>query len=208
MSIGYKASINGKCRNIVYEVGKTYTFKGEMKLEKRGFHFCEEMGSLLNFYPIGKNTKVFEIEVLGDVINDGINNVTNKFKVLREIENHLVVNSRNGVYKYDYNENLVEQFESGHSRIYKYDDNGNLIEKFDTWNNVVSWLKYKFDDNNNVIEGMNSGGDWIKYRYNDRHHLIGGASSALYWFKYECDEKGNVISYEDHNDIRYSIEIE
>jgi len=36
----YKATKNLKCQTITYEVGKTYTFKCELKMCEQGFHYC------------------------------------------------------------------------------------------------------------------------------------------------------------------------
>ena len=61
--IAYKASCSGRCKDLNYEVGKTYTFKGELIICKNGFHFCNDFDSLLEYYPMKKDLKIFEIEV-------------------------------------------------------------------------------------------------------------------------------------------------
>ena len=83
----YKASYNGKCQFLNYEVGKTYTYKGKIKICSTGFHFCNDFDSLLEYYPLEKDKKltIFEIEVLGEVITEGNKSVTNSLKVIRKI---------------------------------------------------------------------------------------------------------------------------
>jgi len=50
--IGYKGfDRNFQCRGFQYEVGKTFTFDGKIKVCKRGFHFQTDPVSVLNFYP-------------------------------------------------------------------------------------------------------------------------------------------------------------
>jgi hypothetical protein len=53
---GYKATYNGKCLNIVCEIGKTYTFNGNLMMHEQGFNFCKNLHT-----SIGMNTMEKEI---------------------------------------------------------------------------------------------------------------------------------------------------
>ena len=135
----YKASYNGKCINLTYKVGKTYTLKGQLEICKTGFHFCNDFDSLLEYYPLEKDKKltIFEIEVLGEVITEGNKSVTNSLKVIRKIP--------------------LSEFKKG-LKYKKLDKNNNLIHYKD-FNGYEYWNKY--DKNNNVIHYKNSyGNEW------------------------------------------------
>jgi len=106
--IAYKATTNGKCINIIYEVGNTYTFNGKLKMCKSGFHFHKDLYDIYNYYPNDKETRIFEIEVLGKVITKDDKSVTNKFKVLKEISLNGMTLEKAGYKKvYDENNNLI-----------------------------------------------------------------------------------------------------
>jgi len=69
---GYKASYNGKCIYLTYEVGKIYTFNGELEICERGFHFCKELKDVFDYYQNREENDliIFEIEALGEVVNE------------------------------------------------------------------------------------------------------------------------------------------
>jgi len=46
----YKATYNMTCRDVKYEVGKTYTYNGELIMCEKGFHFCKKAIDTLNYY--------------------------------------------------------------------------------------------------------------------------------------------------------------
>ena len=83
---GYKASYNGKCKILTYEVGKTYAFNGTLKMCSQGFHFCKELKNVFNYYDRNNNLVVFEVEALGEVINENDKSVTDKIKIIRIID--------------------------------------------------------------------------------------------------------------------------
>ena len=86
--IAYKASYNGKCINITYEVGKTYTLKGKIKMCNSGFHFCIDPKDVLMYYTYRKEKDlvIFEIEVdHNNYLIETDKCVTNSFKVIRQI---------------------------------------------------------------------------------------------------------------------------
>jgi PPE-repeat protein len=83
---GYKAFDKDlKCRDYQFKVGDIYTHKGEFKLCETGFHFCLKPADVFNYYSFAPETRVCEIEALGDVAGEGDKRVTNKIKILREI---------------------------------------------------------------------------------------------------------------------------
>ena len=60
--IGYKATdANMQCRGFQFELGKTYTHTGDLKLCNSGFHFCEQPSGVWEYYK-ATGTRVFKVE--------------------------------------------------------------------------------------------------------------------------------------------------
>ena len=191
--IDYKGTTNLKCINITYEVGKTYTFHGELIKCKQGFHFCEKLENVHEFYPLfDKDTIVLKIEVLGKVIDiDRDKSLTNKFKVLGIID-------KSEYHKYSDNiyENKIRLEDSGgYWRTFEYDENNNKIRHEYS---SGFWEKYKYDKNNNKIYHEESSGYWQKYKYDQNHNIIDHKYSTGEWYKRKYDQNNNLIEYEDH----------
>ena len=85
---GYKAfHKNLTCANeFQYEIGKTYTHKGDIEPCRSGFHFCKSIAECYNFYETTEETRICKVEILGDVkTDDEVKYVTNKIKIIEEI---------------------------------------------------------------------------------------------------------------------------
>ena len=160
----YKATYNGKCKDITYEVGKTYTLThGDLEMCKRGFHFCKNIVDLIEWYyfikddKYNEDIKVFKIEVLGDIIEDSDKCISNKIKIVKELKREEILNGIKSIYKFDENNNKIwEKYSDESIAEYKYDENNNLI--FDKYLNgdIYEW-EYKEDEivkkkNDEVIE--------------------------------------------------------
>ena len=78
----YKATHNLKCRNQTYVIGETYT-SDKLKICESGFHFCNRMQDVLNYYEFSNDFVLIEVEILGDTQFEDNKGVTNKMKVLR-----------------------------------------------------------------------------------------------------------------------------
>ena len=153
----YKATDNMKCKELTYEVGKTYTFKGKLILCEQGFHVCRAPKDTLNYYDYNKNFKLLEVEILGEVIESNNKLVTNKLKVLRVVPEREMLKLLNIKVKYDKNNNLIYYKSSdNYKEWYKYDENNNIIHYRDS-NGDEYWKEY--DENNNLIFYKNSNGD-------------------------------------------------
>ena len=106
----YKATINGKCKTITFEEGKTYTFNGKLEMCSQGFHFCKNPKDTLQWYDYSKNFQLMEIEVLGVIIDSDNKSLTNKFKVLRFFTQSEMFGLLNIESKYDEKGNLIYPF--------------------------------------------------------------------------------------------------
>ncbi|MFW5804244.1 MAG: DUF7666 domain-containing protein [bacterium] len=226
--IAYKGTKNQKCINLTYEVGKTYTFTGELEIWKRGFHFCKEFINTSEDYSFSdKDTQILEIEVLGEIIDEYDLSVTNKFKVLRIIPRSEWSKITDAKLKFDENGDLIYLENSNKFwKKYKYDKNNNEIYfehsdgfwtkyKYDKSNNLIYcensdlyWEKYKYDKNNNLIYKEIPSGFWEKYEYDKNNNLIYHEDSLGLWEKYQYNQNNNVIDYENSYKTKYSIIIE
>ena len=85
----YKAfDKNLQCRGMQYEVGKEYTFDGEPIPCQQGFHYCKSIADCYNFYDMSEDTRICEVEPLGDIATDDeVKYCTNKIRIIAEIEN-------------------------------------------------------------------------------------------------------------------------
>ena len=82
----YKAFNNDlTCRGMQYEIGKEYVFDGKPIPCKQGFHFCETIADCYEFYPMSDDTRICEVEAVGDIAEEGVKRVTNKIRILAEI---------------------------------------------------------------------------------------------------------------------------
>lgn len=72
-----------------YEVGKEYKMDNTPVICSQGFHYCKSMVDCYAFYPMTSDTRICEVEPLGEIVvdKDGIKFCTNHIKIIREIEN-------------------------------------------------------------------------------------------------------------------------
>jgi len=88
--IGYKATYNYKCRDQVYEVGQEYKIDEKPIICKKGFHYCMNAVSTLDYYPIKPDFKLLEIENLSKMFkNLAINSVLIILKLLEKLQNQM-----------------------------------------------------------------------------------------------------------------------
>ena len=84
---GYKAFLPDMTTkhgdNTVYEVGKTYTVEGEIRICENGYHFCKKCVDVYDYY--SKPCRICEVNVTGAVQTQGNKSVGRKLKILREL---------------------------------------------------------------------------------------------------------------------------
>jgi YD repeat-containing protein len=190
----YKASYNGKCQSLNYEVGKTYTYKGKIEMCSKGFHFCNDFDSLLEYYPMKKELKIFEIEVLGKVISEDNKSVTNSLKVIKEIP---LSKFKEGLKfsKFDKKNNVIHSKDSNGIEYWnEYDKKNNLIH-YKSSNGYEYWKEY--DKNNNLIHSKDSKGIEYWKEYDKKGNLIYSKDSSGFEEWNEYDKKNNLIHYKN-----------
>ena len=84
---GYKAFLSDMTTrhgdNTVYEVGKTYTVEGEVKICENGYHFCKKCVDVYDYY--SKPCRICEVNVTGAIQTQGNKSVGRRLKILREL---------------------------------------------------------------------------------------------------------------------------
>lgn len=84
---GYKAFLPNMTTqhgdDTVYEVGKTYTVEGEIKICENDYHFCKKCVDVYDYY--SKPCRICEVSVTGAVQTQGNKSVGRKLKILREL---------------------------------------------------------------------------------------------------------------------------
>ena len=84
---GYKAFLSDMTTkhgdDTVYEIGKTYTVEGEIKICENGYHFCKKCIDVYDYYD--KPCRICEVSVTGAVQTQGNKSVGRKLKILREL---------------------------------------------------------------------------------------------------------------------------
>ena len=150
--IAYKATYNMKCINITFEVDKTYTFNGKLKMCEQGFHFCKNPMDITRWYDYNKDFILMEIEVLGDVIEGETKCVTNKFKVLRIVSPELsgiTLNAQGKITK--------EVNPNGDIYTWEYNEQGNKTRHVNPNGYIYTW---EYDSNNNLIACKTNNNEW------------------------------------------------
>ncbi len=86
---GYKVfNSDMTCRGFKFEVGKTYTHDGPIKICESGFHFCLLPQDCFNYYNFDSNNIVCEVEALDktDGQTEDSKLCTNKLKIIRQLD--------------------------------------------------------------------------------------------------------------------------
>ena len=83
---GYKAfNKDLQCRDYQFVVGSVFTKEGKLEICSNGFHFCEKLKDIFEYYPKTMDTRVCEVEALGEVITEGDKSVTSSIRITREL---------------------------------------------------------------------------------------------------------------------------
>jgi hypothetical protein len=87
MKYGYKAFDNDlKCRDYQFEIGKLYEISEPIKICNTGFHYCENLKDVYEYYPKEEKTRVCKvIDLSSETVKEGDKSCTNKLLILEEI---------------------------------------------------------------------------------------------------------------------------
>ena len=182
---GYKAFLSDMTTkhgdNTVYEVGKTYTVEGEVKICENGYHFCKKCVDVYDYY--SKPCRICEVNVTGAVQTQGNKSVGRKLKILRELTA----------------DEISSLYNSG-NRNSGYYNSGNR--------NSGDWNSGDWNSGNRNSGDWNSGdwnsGDWNSGYYNSGNRNSGDWNSGD-WNSGYCNTTEPTIRLFDHQtDITFS----
>lgn len=106
---GYKATdYDMTCRRFQFELNKEFKIDGQIKICRRGFHFCNELKDVFNYYSFSPSVRLFEVEIPDDaiLILDHIKSVTNRITFVRELTDADISELTNGLYKREHKNGL------------------------------------------------------------------------------------------------------
>ena len=74
------------CKGFQYEVGKSYSIKGNPVLCEKGFHACVKVSDCFSYYSFNPDNKVAEVELSGVILGeDSDKQCSSKITILKEI---------------------------------------------------------------------------------------------------------------------------
>jgi YD repeat-containing protein len=186
---GYKATNNMKCLDLTYAVGKTYSID-KLEICSHGFHFCQEMKDVINYYRPTEDFVLLEVEALGEIETEGDKSATDKLKVIRVVPREEYTFA---VYQYEYDSfgNTIKQATpSGTVWQYGYDSFGNMIKEIYPDGDVH---QYEYDSFGNMIKEIYPDGDVHQYEYDSFGNMIKEIYPSGDVWQYEYDSFGNMI---------------
>lgn len=210
---GYKAfNKDLTCRDFQYEIGKTYEMEDKPIICKKGFHFCKTIGDTYKFYPMDGNTRICEIEALGDISTE--NNIkfcTNKIKIVKEVTDSNLRKGNVGVSNSGYCNS--GNYNSGPHNSGKlnsgYYNSGNFNSG--DWNSG----EHNSGDNNsgNYNSGYGNSGKYNSGRYNSGYWNSGDNNSGFcnsgdwnfssYNSGCFCTEDSNIKMFDENSNWTY-----
>lgn len=119
--MAYKAfEMDFRCRGFQYEVGKEYHINGDISSCVKGFHACENLIDVFEFYPLGKS-RIAEVELWGNIdesyqsLSDTVKLCASDIRIVREISLDDYIND-------NYDGTIISS-DSFNRKIYMPDDN-------------------------------------------------------------------------------------
>ena len=84
---GYKAfNKDLTCRDMQYEIGKTYKLDGELRICENGFHFCKSLADCYRFYNMSDDIRICRVEAIGNVVTDDeVKFCTDEITIISEV---------------------------------------------------------------------------------------------------------------------------
>ena len=170
---GYKVfNPDWTCKDMQYEVGKSYEMEEKPVICKRGFHFCEKAVDCFQYYNFDSDNKVAEIEAFGelDFEEDKKKHCTNKIKIIRELNWHEVLNLVNTGKMNSGNNNSGNgnsgNGNSGNGNSGNWNSGGRNSRDWNSGNNNSgNWNSGNCNSGNNNSGNGNSG-DWNSGNWN------------------------------------------
>ena len=184
---GYKVfNPDWTCRDFQYKVGETYEHYGDIELCGSGFHFCVKVTDCFNYYAFDSNNKVAEVEAIGLVKTDEGKSVTNKIRIVRELDWSEVlklVNTGSG------NSGCCNSGDYNSGRYNSGNHNSGNVNSGDCnlgYYNSGDWNSGHYNS------GNHNSGDWNSGDYNSGNYNLGDWNSGDYGSGVFCTEEPKI----------------
>ena len=83
---GYKGmNADMTCRGMKYEIGKTYHEDEGIGLCQKGFHFCETLKDVFEYYSRDNGNRFFEVEATGNIMLGNSKCCTSDLTIIKEL---------------------------------------------------------------------------------------------------------------------------
>ena len=167
---GYKAFDKDlKCRDFQFKVGKTYTHKEDIAICAQGFRFCLKANDVFNYYIFAPEIRVCEVEALGEVKGEGDKRVTNKIKILREIDKFELLTIINS------GKENTGRGNSGH-----YNSGNSNSGDYNSWHYNSGNINSGNNNSGNSNSGDYNSGHYNSGHYNSGHYNSGHRNSGFF----------------------------
>ena len=202
---GYKAFLPNMMTqhgdDTVYEVGKTYTVEGEIKICENGYHFCKKCVDVYDYY--SKPCRICEVSVTGAVQTQGNKSVGRRLKILRELTADEISSLCNSGNRNSGNWNSGNR-NSGN----RNSGNWNSGNRNSGNRNSGDWNSGNWNSGNRNSGNWNSG-DWNSGNWNSGNRNSGNWNSGDWnsgdWNSGYCNTTEPTIRLFDHQtDITFS----
>lgn len=143
MKLGYKGFDGNLCAGLgrgpkhQFVIGETYSKLAKEKpavCSSDGFHYCNDLVTVFNHYPLNGDNRFCEVEILGDFTDSLDKSITTSLKIIRELE-------KEEIYKHIYEENLNIQVLKDIQTKYPYFHVGGSVGLFLHGVRLSRWVK-------------------------------------------------------------------
>jgi hypothetical protein len=80
-----------KCRGFQFEIGKKYKQEGHIILCQNGFHSCEKLEQVFDYYPFDNENRFCEVEISGELDKSDEKISSSQIEILRELSKNEIL---------------------------------------------------------------------------------------------------------------------
>lgn len=212
---GYKGfNPDWTCRGFQYKVGETYEMPSEdIKMCYKGFHFCESLEQVFEYYDLSPDNHFAEVETFGDsiVLKSEDKMVTNKIRIVREIPFLEIIKNYNlGLHNIGFHNigrHNLGFANKGEINIGNYNKGAENNGKHNIGQGNLGTNNYGFQNQGNFNSGIKNIGSYNIGIQNHGYQNIGSFNNGNYNIGNSNMGEGNIGDYNigDYNIGNYNM---